>query len=108
MNDETQNSLRRLQLLEQNLQAYAVQKQGVTSQLAEAESAISGLGNTETAYRIIGEIMVAVDKDELKKEMENTLNSLKRRLEIIEKQEKRLREEAEKLQKKIMEGVKKK
>ena len=105
MDKDTEAKIQQLQAIEQNMQSYNIQKQTIQSQILESEFALRELENTTTAYKIIGNIMVASNKDELIKEITNKLSLLKTRFEKIEKQESRLQKEAEELQKEVMTKV---
>ena len=100
--------INQLQLLQQNLQNVMLQKQQFQKQIAEFDSALEELENTETAYKIIGNIMVASKKDNLKKDLEQKKEVLSLRIKNFEKQEKTLKENTEELQKKVLENLKKK
>jgi len=66
---ETKETISRLQIMEQNLQALGMQKQQFSTQLFEIDSALKELDKTETAYKIVGNIMVSANKDTLQKEL---------------------------------------
>lgn len=80
--------------MEHNIHALAMQKQQFQSQLFETEGALKELANTTQAYKIIGGIMVAADKQALIKELEGRKELLDIRLQSIEKQEKQLKAKA--------------
>lgn len=105
MNDA---DLTQLQLLQQNLQQVALQKQQFQKQLAEIDSALKELSSSPQAYKIIGSIMVASQKEELQKDLEEKKETLALRLKNFEKQEQLLKERSEELQKKVLEKLKKK
>ncbi len=102
------SKINQLQLLQQNLQAIAAQKQQIESQQVELDSALSAIKDTEKSYKILGNVMVSVDKEALSKE----LNEKKERFDIhiknISKQEEKLKKDIEKLQKEVMEELNKK
>jgi prefoldin beta subunit len=104
---ELQESLQRLQLLEQNVQALALQKQQFQTQIFEIESALKELETAPTAYKIIGGIMVSSTPETLKKELNQKKELLELRLQNIEKQEKQIRERAKKLQEDLLASMKK-
>ena len=104
---ELQESLQRLQMIEQNVQSLAMQKQQFQAQNFEIESALKELDKTKSAYKIVGGIMIGADKTELKKELEQKKEVLDLRLKNIEKQEKQLKEKAKKLQEEVMADMKK-
>ena len=100
-------NIRQLQVLEQSLHNVLIQKQQFQGQLIEIESALSELDKTNNAYKIIGNIMVASNKSELKKDLEEKKQLFSARLKVLEKQEEKFREEAGKLQAELMKHMKK-
>jgi len=104
---ETQESISRLQVMEQNLQSLGMQKQQFSTQMFEIESALKELDKTDTAYKIVGNIMVNANKDELKKELSQKKEIVELRLKNLEKQENQIRDEAKSLQEEVMEKMKK-
>jgi prefoldin beta subunit len=103
---EAQEKLQRIQLMEQNSQALLMQKQQFQGQLFETESALKELKASPKAYKIIGNIMVAADKDALAKELGERKEVLDLRLASLEKQEQQLKEKAKQLQEEIMKELK--
>jgi prefoldin beta subunit len=99
---ETQEKIQKVQVLEQNLQSSRAQKQQLQSQLLEAESALEELKETSQSYKIIGNIMVATDKEELKKDLDSKKEVFELRLKKIEDQEEKIRENVGSLQKEIV------
>lgn len=105
---ELQEKISRLQLLEQNLQQFNLQKQQFQLQLMELESALKELSTTKKAYKIVGNIMVASDKDSLKKELGEKKDMVSIRIQSLEKQESQLREKAKVLKEEVMGQLKNK
>lgn len=105
---ETEDKINQLQLVEQNMQGFAMQKQNIQMQLMEVESALTEVGKTDSAYKIIGNVMVAAKKDDLKKDLQSKQEMLKLRISSVEKQEEKLREKASKVQSEVLESMKKK
>ncbi len=103
---ETEEKLQQLQIYEQNLQGFMIQKQTMQMQLVELENALAEIDKSETAYRIIGNIMVCARKDELKKDLEAKKETSGLRIKTIEKQEALIRERAEKLQNEVLGNIK--
>ncbi|MFT4303125.1 MAG: prefoldin subunit [Candidatus Woesearchaeota archaeon] len=95
-----------LQLLEQGMQSFNMQKQQLQARILENESALEELDGTDTSYKIIGNIMVKIDKDKLKKDIEEELKSTEIRIKAVEKQESSMKEKAKKLQQEVMEEMK--
>lgn len=108
MEKALQEKIGQIQLLQQNLQNFASQRQQFQVQESEIDSALSEIDKSPTAYKIIGNIMVLMDKDALKKELEEKKQMMKVRISSIEKQESKLQEKAEALQKEVMKEIEKK
>ncbi len=106
MAGETEEKIGRMQLLEQNIQNFLMQKQQFQTQLVEVNSALEELEKAEVSYRIIGNIMVLSKKDELKKDLDSKKEMVELRIKAIEKQEEELKEKAKKLQGEVLEGMK--
>jgi len=105
MKKETEEKIERLQLLEQNLQSFLVQRQTFQSQLMEVDSALTELEGTDAAYKIVGNIMVAASKDKLKEDLGQKKEVLALRIKTLEKQEQQLRERASKTQSEILKEI---
>jgi len=103
---ETEQKISQLQMIEQSIQNFNLQKQQLQSTLMESESAIEELAGTDTSYKIIGNIMVKVEKDSLQKELEETKDNTTIRINAIEKQEDAMREKAKALQTEVMAEMK--
>jgi prefoldin beta subunit len=106
MNNELQEKINQLSMMEQSVQNFQLQKQQFQSQLMEVESAERELENASESYKIIGNIMVARKKEDLKKELSEKKEILKLRVETFEKQEHKIKEKAEHLQKEIVSAMK--
>ncbi|MBI4440323.1 prefoldin subunit beta [Candidatus Woesearchaeota archaeon] len=104
---EAEEKISQLQLVEQSVQALSVQKQQIQAQLQEIESALGELSKTEKAYRIVGNIMVASDRDEIIKDLKSRQESSQIRIKSIERQESQLKEKAESMRSEIMAELKK-
>ncbi len=94
-------SFQHLQLLEQSLHSVMVQKQQFQSQLIEVESALAELQKTDTAYKIIGNIMVSAKKADLKKDLEEKKELFSTRMKTLEKQEQKIKDDAAVIQKQL-------
>lgn len=108
MTKETEEKIGRMQLLEQNIQNLMLQKQQFQSQLVEVNSALEELEKAETAYKIIGNVMVLSKKDDLKKDLGSKKEMVDLRINAIEKQEEELKEKAKKLQSEVLSEMKEK
>lgn len=107
MENELQNKINQLSMMEQNLQNFALQKQQFQAQMMEVESAEKELKVSKEAFKIIGSIMVASDKDKLQKELAEKKEVLNVRIDSIEKQESKIKDKAEAMQKEVLEEMKK-
>lgn len=99
---ETEKKIAQLQLLEQNLQNHLMQKQQFQTHELEISSALEELEKTSQSYKIVGNIMVAVPQEDLKKELTTKKETVAIRVKSIEKQEAVIREKAKKLQTEIL------
>lgn len=102
LNKDTETKIARLQMLEQNLQNLSMQKQTFQTQLLEIENALNELSNVKEAYKIVGQIMIASKKEDLKKELDNKKEILDLRIKSLDKQEKDLKDRASGLQSEIL------
>ena len=105
---ELQEKVNKIQLVEQNVQAIAMQKQQVQTQIFEIESALKELEGSTDSFKIIANIMVKTPKDKIKKELEEKKEVLNLRMQTLEKQEKQMKETIKELQKEIMKKSEKK
>lgn len=104
---ETEQKIGQLQMFEQGLQSFLGQKQQFQMQLVEIESALNELENTNKSYKIVGNIMVEVNKNELKADLQSKREMVELRIRTIERQEAQVREKASKLQSEILKKMKK-
>ena len=108
MNKETEQSIAQLQLIEQNVTNLSMQRQAFQGKLLEIENALKETEKTSgPAYRIIGNIMVASTKEEIKKDLESKKEMFELRIKSFEKQEKQFKEKAEQLQSSVLKELKK-
>lgn len=103
---EMQEKVQQLSVYEQNLQQLLMQKQQLMTQVMEFDSALDELKDTDEAYKIIGNIMVASKKDELEKNLKEKKEVVDLRMTKIEKQEEQLKKQKEELQKQVLSGMK--
>ncbi|MFA4886578.1 MAG: prefoldin subunit beta [Candidatus Nanoarchaeia archaeon] len=107
-NEETQKQIAQLQMLEQNMQSFLMQKQSIQAQQVEVENALDELGKSSgEVYRIVGPLMMAAKKDVLKSDLESKKEVLALKLKNVDKQETQLREKAQKIQAEVLEQIKK-
>ena len=101
-----QEKIQQLQLFEQSMQSLLQQKQTMQVQLAEIESALKELQGKESAYKIIGNIMVATPSSELQTDLQSKKELVELRITTLDKQENDVKEKAEALQKEVVEDMK--
>ena len=104
-----QESLMELQLLEQNLQNFLMQKQAQQIELNEIVAALSEiekLKTSEQAYKIIGTVMIKSEKKDLKKELSEKKDILELRIKNIEKQEQAINKRVLEIRQKILKTMK--
>jgi prefoldin beta subunit len=107
MTEKASEEIAMLQNIEQSLQTIVLQKQHFQAQLIEIESALKEIEKKDSAYKIIGNIMVSVKKPELASELQEKMEKINLRIKNLESQEKKLREKSESMQKQVMEKIKK-
>lgn len=102
-----QEKIQQLQMLEQSLQSYLGQKQSFQVQQIEIDSALSELEKTESAYEIMGNVMVKSDTNNLKEKLTKKKEVTELRIKSIEKQEEQLKEKISVIQKGVLKDMKK-
>jgi len=96
---ETQKKIQELQILEQNLQNLMIQKQAFQLELNETVNSLEEVNKTEDeVYKVLGSVMLKVNKEEILKELGEKKKILELRVNTIEKQEKLLESNARALQ----------
>ena len=83
------------------MQVLLQQKQQFQNQLFEVKNAVSELGKSEKAYKIVGNIMVLSNNETLQKDLAEKQEILELRVKNIEKQEAQLKEKADELRKEV-------
>jgi len=107
MDKELQAKINQLSLMEQSIQNFALQKQQFQAQLMEVESAEKELKDSKEVFKIIGNIMVASDKEKIKEDLANKKRILKTRIGSFEKQEAKLKERMNALQQEVLSEMQK-
>lgn len=107
MEKETQEQINELQQIEQTISSMNLQKQQFSGQLLEIESALSEIGKSPKAYKIIGNIMVESKSDELTNELKEKKEIVALRIQTFEKQERVLKEKGKKIQGEVMSRLQK-
>lgn len=101
---ETEEKVREMQILEQNLQGLLMQKQAFQLELNETINANEALQSSKgDVYRIVGQIMLKSEKKEMEKDIDEKKHLLELRIKSIEKQETELRASLERLRNFIIE-----
>ncbi|MCD6590086.1 prefoldin subunit beta [Candidatus Woesearchaeota archaeon] len=102
-----QEKITQLQVMEQNLTSIILQKQQLQAQLAETENALKELEKVDSAYRIVGNIMIKKEKQELIDELKKEKELLELRIKTLTSQEEKIKEKTKELQKEVLEEMKK-
>jgi len=107
-NKELQENIQELNQAEQHLQNFLLQKQTFQIELNETNSALEEVKKTKgNIYKIVGQVMVKVNKEDIIKELEEKRDTLNLRIKAIENQEKILRDKIENTRKLIEEKLRK-
>jgi prefoldin beta subunit len=102
----TEQKISQLQLLEQGMQNFNLQKQQLSARQMELESALEHLNSSDVSYKIVGNIMVKSDKAKLKQDLEEEKRGTEIRINAVEKQEQQMREKAKSLQQEVLQEMK--
>ncbi len=105
---ETEKKISQLQMMEQSMQGFLMQKQQFQGQLVEIESALKELEKSKEAYKIVGNIMVSSDKKELEDDLKKKKEIVELRIKTLEKQESQIKEKASGIQEEVMKELKEK
>ena|SRR3989338_2541434 len=106
MEEDQKKKVEQLQVLDQNMQNLTAQKQQFNTQLFETDSALTELNKGREFFKIIGNIMVSSNKEDLEKDLTQRKEILELRIKTLEKQESKYREEIQKIQKDLMDLMK--
>jgi prefoldin beta subunit len=104
--EEAQKKVANLQMMEQRLQNFLMQKQNFQGQFLELENALHESEKSEEVYKIVGQIIVKSDKNNLVKELKEKRDLIDKKVKEIEKQEEKLREDILPLQEEVMKSLK--
>lgn len=106
---ETEQKIGQLQLMEQNLQNFLMQKQTFQTQLFEIDNALQELEKSkDKTYKIVGTVMIASKKEDIINELKEKKSVIELRIKSLEKQEKVIKDKATQMQSDIMSQLKKK
>ena len=98
----SEDKIHKLQLLEQNMQNYLVQKQQFQSQGIEIDSALEELKDQKEAYKIVGNIMVSTKREDLEADLMRKKEMIDLRIKSIEKQEDLIKKKAKAIQEEVL------
>lgn len=106
---EVTKKIQELQILEQNLQNFLMQKQTFQVEASEILNALEELSKSnDEVYRILGGIMVKTDRKKLITDLEEQKKVVNLRIQSLEKQEKSIEEKSSVLQSEIQKSIGKK
>jgi len=108
MTEGTEKKISQLQMMEQSMQTFLMQKQQFQAQLIEIESALKELEKSKEAYKIVGNIMVSSNKEELEEDLKKKKEMVELRIKTLEKQEGHIKEKASAVQAEVMKELKEK
>ena len=105
--EQAKEKIAELQMLQQRLTMFNAQRQQFQIQLAEVENALGELTKAKApVYKMVGELLVEKQVDDLKKELAEKKDELDLRVKTLEKQEGRIKESALALQKEVQAALK--
>ena len=103
-----EHKIQEIQMLEQSLQNLLLQKQAFQMELSETESALQAVQDSgEEVFKIVGQLMVKIEKPKMKEELEDKKKMLELRTKTMETQENSLIEQLEKVREEVMKTMKK-
>lgn len=101
LSPKVQERIQKLQQLQNTMQQLVVQKQKIDLEMSESERALEtlrGIGGETKVFKSVGAILVENSRDELIDELDERLDFLEMRSNVLEKQEKKTRERINELQ----------
>jgi len=102
-----QEKIQELQLIEQNLQNFSLQKQAFQIELNETTSALDETKKSKgDIYKIIGQVMLKANKENIINELEEKKKILELRINSIAKQEALLQKRGEEIKKELEKKLK--
>lgn len=102
INPELSEKIQELQIIERNLQGFAMEKQSFQVELNEITNALTELSKSgDEVYKILGGLMIKSEKNSLSKDLNDKKKILELRISSVEKQEKSIEEKSDKLRKEI-------
>jgi len=105
---KTKEKINDLQLMEQKLQHFLMQKQTIQVQSMEIDNALTELKKGDgNVYKIVGNVMLESNRKDLTKELEEKKQVLDLRMKNLEKQEQKIKKQATELQQEIIKAMNK-
>lgn len=101
--------LERYEQLQQNLQAFLIQKQQIELEVVEIDKALSELEKAvddSKVYKSAGTIMVSSSKKDAIKDLTESKELANSKLTLLDKQENRIKENLKEVQKKLDDSMK--
>lgn len=95
--------LTKLQAYQQQLQNIVTQRRYLEVQDGEIKNALKELEDVKVVYKLVGPILVKSDKSKVCKDLKDDQETVKLRINSLEKQEKKIREVIGGLQEKLRE-----
>ncbi len=107
-NMNNDNKVLELQQIEQSLQNLLSKRENLNNQLREVDEALKNLKNSDENYKIVGNIMVKRDKEDLIKELNDKKESIIVKIKNIEKHEDLLKKRSNEIQQQLLKDLKNK
>jgi len=98
---DKEEKIQEFHILEQNLQNLLLQKQAFQMELSETVTAKKEIEKSEEVFKIVGQLMIKTNQNEMREELSNREKLLELRIKSIEKQETYLTEKLGALRKEI-------
>ncbi len=98
---DKEEKIQEFHILEQNLQNLLLQKQAFQMELSETVTAKKEIEKSEEVFKIVGQLMIKTNQNEMREELSNREKLLELRIKSIEKQETYLTEKLVALRKEI-------
>jgi len=109
ISSETKSKIQELQILENNLQQFLIQRQSIQMEQNEVLNALNELKSSgDEVYKILSGIMIKADKKNTESELEERNRIFELRINSIEKQENSISKNIELLRKDIDSLIKEK
>ena len=91
---EIEETIKQMEIQNQQLQSIALQKQALMIQDREVENALEELKKEgiKEVFKSVGPILIKIEKQNVSKELTETREEIELKLKTVEKQEKRIRD----------------